>query len=65
MLYVKYRKNRLHEEKSFENVDGRTTDGRRMPRSLISAFVVRWLDSVVSLVSLTKISSLMLAPVAE
>ena len=35
------------------------------PRSLISAFFVRCLDSVVSLVSVTKISSLMLASVAE
>ena len=35
------------------------------PCSLISAFVVRCLDSVMSLVSVTKISSLMLAPVAE
>ena len=35
------------------------------PRSLISAFVVRCLDSVMSLVSGTKISSLMLASVAE
>ena len=33
--------------------------------SLISAFVVRCLDSVMSLVSVTKISSLMLATVAE
>ena len=35
------------------------------PRSLISAFVVCCLDSVMSLVSVTKISSLMLASVAE
>ena len=35
------------------------------PRSLISAFVVRWLDSAMSLVSVTKIASLMLARVAE
>ena len=35
------------------------------PRSLISAFVVRCLDSTVSPVSVTKISSLMLASVAE
>ena len=34
------------------------------PCSLISAFVVRCLDSVMSLVSVTKISSLMLAFVA-
>ena len=34
-------------------------------RSLISAFVVHCLDSVMSRVSVTKISSLMLAPVAE
>ena len=34
-------------------------------RSLISAFVVRCLDSLMSLVSVTKISSLMLASVAE
>ena len=32
------------------------------PRSLICAFVVRCLDSVMSLVSVIKISSLMLAP---
>ena len=35
------------------------------PHSLISAFVVRCLDSVMSLVSVTKFSSLMLASVAE
>ena len=35
------------------------------PRSLISTFVVRCLDSVMSLVSVTKISSLMLASVPE
>ena len=35
------------------------------PRSLSSAFVVRCLDSAMSLVSETKISSLMLASVAE
>ena len=35
------------------------------PRSLISAFVVRCLDSVMSLVSVTEISSLMLASLAE
>ena len=35
------------------------------PRSLISTFVVRCRDTVISLVSVTKISSLMLASVAE
>ena len=35
------------------------------PRSLISAFVVRCLDTVMPLVSVTKILSLMLASVAE
>ena len=35
------------------------------PRSQISAFVVRCLDSVMSLVSVTKISSLLLTSVAE
>ena len=35
------------------------------PRSLISAFVVRCLDSVMSLVCVTKLSSLMLASVTE
>ena len=35
------------------------------PRSLISNFVVRCLDSVMSLVYVTKITSLMLASVAE
>ena len=41
------------------------TDQPAHPRSLISAFVVRCLDSVMSLVSVTKISSLILASVAE
>ena len=35
------------------------------PRSLISAFIVRCLDSVMSLVSVTTISRLLLASVAE
>ena len=35
------------------------------PRRLISAFVVRCLDSIMSLISETKISSLVLASVAE
>ena len=35
------------------------------PRSLISAFVVRCLDSIMSLVSVAQISSLMLASVAK
>ena len=35
------------------------------PRSLISTYIVRCLDSVMSLVSVTTISSLMLASVAE
>ena len=34
------------------------------PRSLISAFVVRCLDSIISLVSISEISSLYLASVA-
>ena len=34
-------------------------------RSLISTFVVRCLDSVMSLYSISEISGLMLAPVAE
>ena len=48
---------------SFANNKG--ADQPAHPRSLISAFVVRWLDSVMSLVSVTKISSLILASVAE
>ena len=34
------------------------------PRSLISAFVVRCLDSIIPVVSISEISSLYLAPVA-
>ena len=48
---------------SYANNKG--TDQPAHPRSLISAFVVRCLESVMSLVSVTKISSLMLASVAE
>ena len=35
------------------------------PRSLISAFIFRCLDSIISLVSVSKSSSLMLASVAD
>ena len=48
---------------SYANSKG--ADQPAHPRSLISAFVVRCLDSVLSLVSLAKISSLLLASVAE
>ena len=40
-------------------------DQPALPRSLINAFVVRCLDSIKSLVSISEISSLMLASVAE
>ena len=43
----------------------RVADQPAHPHSLISAFVVHCLDSVMSLVFVTKISSLMLASVAE
>ena len=39
--------------------------GADQPRSPITTFVFRCLDSVMSLVSVTKISSLLLASVAE
>ena len=45
--------------------DNKSADQPAHPRSLISAFVSRCLDSVMSLVSVTKISSLLLASVAE
>ena len=48
---------------SFANNKG--ADQPAHPRSLVSAFFVRCLDSVMSLVSVTKISNLMLASVAE
>ena len=47
------------------SANNKGTNQSAHPRSLISAFVVRCLDSVMSLVSVTKISSLMLASVAE
>ena len=51
------------EKTSYANNKG--ADQPAHPRSLISAFVVRCLDSVMSLVSVMKISSLMVASVAE
>ena len=45
--------------------NNKAADQPAHPCSLISTFVVRCLDSVMSLVSVTKISSLMLASVAE
>ena len=50
---------------SYANNKGTDQDQPAYPRSLISAFVVRCLDSVMSLVSVTKLSSIMLASVAE
>ena len=47
------------------HANNKGADQAAHPRSLISAFVVHCLDSVMSLVSVTKISSLMLASVAE
>ena len=41
------------------------TDQPAHPRSLISAFVFRCLDSIIPLVSISKISSLQLVSVAE
>ena len=48
---------------SYANNKG--TDQSAHPHSLINTFVVRCLDSVMSLVSVTTISSLMQASVAE
>ena len=48
---------------SYANNKGADQPAR--PRSLISAFVVRFIDSPMSLVSVTKVASLMLASVAE
>ena len=47
------------------NANNNGADQPAHPQSLISAFVVRCLDTVMSLVSVTKISSLMLSSVAE
>ena len=48
---------------SYANNKG--ADQSAHPRSLISAFVVRSLDSIISLVSISEISRLYLASVAE
>ena len=56
-MYYKY--------KSLPYLNNKGADQPAHPRSLISAFVVHCLDSIMSLVSVTKISSLMLAFVAE
>ena len=48
---------------SYANNKG--ADQTAHPRSLISAFVVHCLDSIMTFVSVNKISSLMLASVAE
>ena len=51
-----------HEKMSYANNKG--ADQPAHPRSLISAFVVRCLDSIIPLVSISKILSLYLASVA-
>ena len=47
------------------HANNKGADQSAHPHSLISAFVVRYPDSVMSLVSVTKIASLMLASIAE
>ena len=41
------------------------TDQSAHPRSLISAFFVRYLDSIIHLLAISEISSLLLVSVAE
>ena len=45
--------------------NNKDSDQPARPRSLISAFVIRCLDSIISLVSISEISSLYLASVSE
>ena len=45
-------------------VNNKGADQPAHPRSLISAFVVRYLDNIIPLVSISEISSLYLASVA-
>ena len=47
------------------NANNKGADQPAHPHSLISAFVVRCLDSIIPLVSIFEISSLYLASVAE
>ena len=68
---IRNRYNRIPHEPGYEKTclmsyaNNKGADQPADPRSLISAFVVRCLDSAMSLVSVTKISSLMLASVAQ
>ena len=71
MEQILYRTNHEKNEPGHEKTcimsyaNNKGADQPAHPRSLISAYVVRCLDSVMSLGSVTKISSLMLASVAE
>ena len=47
------------------NANTKGADQPAHPRSLISTFIVRCIDSIIPLVSISEISSLYLAPVAE
>ena len=53
-----------HEKTCLCHMRIKRVDQPAHPRSLISVFVVRCLDSIISLVSISKISSLYLATVA-
>ena len=62
-------RNRYNRATSWENLfmpyaNNKGADQPARPRSLISAFVVRYLDSIIPLVSISEISSLCLASVA-
>ena len=49
----------------FDYANNKDADQPAHPRSLISTFVIRCLDSIIPLVSISEISSLWLASVAE
>ena len=54
-----------HEKTCFAKCEQQSADQPAHPRSLISAFVVRRLDSIISLVSISEISSLQLVSESE
>ena len=64
-LFTQYMSRAMRKLVFMSYVNNKGADQPAHPRSLISTFVVRCLDSVMFLVSVTKISSLVLASVAE
>ena len=67
LYWIKFKTDSRHEKKNLfmPYANNKDADQPAHPRSLISAFAVRCLDSIIPVVYISEIASLYLDPVAE